>query len=765
MNATKTKTNIPLISGPYYKELLREMKIIGIIFAVLQFLLSFSFAFGNGVSFLLNSFSGGLTKYSFMLYYFFVAALNFLNGHVKRGSWDFRGSLPIAKKTMAATHIAVTLTFAAIIFAAHFLGVLMGELIIRLPGIHITQVPPAIGATALAILNDTLRGIVLYCGLMIIGSVTVSIFSIIVAALVVAVLPQLYITTASNFVSGGFSIAELLLPIGLRGREALSWVALVIEAAIVIVLGVIAYSYARAETFGKPARTNWIHIAIGVGLAAVVGLGVLNLGIMASGGTLFEILLEGSDYSGTGLTEIGPTIIAALILMFLAYFFYMWLTLHSFVKALKRLAFLPIAVALVASVALLAVIANKKLDRIDFREANIDHITIMDGTFENGAAENWDIIFNLDSGNNPRGSTGAEKIKLRDPQLIKLFSQYAEELKMGGESNSILGSYISSMLGYKDTVNAEITLKDGTTWSLPVGRSFVAATAAPYALKDKAYVEKFTDVSRFRGGRVFAPNYLGKEFADTLLDELAALSPEDRVEIFSDSLSDYPTIFEQVAYVSPVAGSEPDDESTVIYYPENTVNAIAVVTLVSPTYDNVAILNITDKLPKTKALYIRLANEHTRSLGKFDEVVARLENYDFTAVYGEIITDGTTNNFNIVPNTYEYDKEYEPPLYTEQMKQAAAILAAALKRELPEGQTEGITCIKLNEMGISAENKDGNSWREYKSIITSSDDFSIFVRLTPDEAEALDRIFMFSRYYDDEPVEIEPTETSYGNYM
>lgn len=731
MNETKLNNKVPLISGPYYKEILREMRTIGIVFAAIQLLFGLVGEIGGSAGVIFSAMTGGIIKRDIFIIYFLVAAMNFHKGHLSRGSWDFRGSLPVAKKTMAATHLLATLTYAAIIFFAHYVGVAIGEIIIRIPGIRISSIPPAFGASALSMIKNCLTGLLLYSGMMVLGSVIANMFSLIVAAFVIIELPGLLKNVIGSLSVGGSNLRAAFLPIGTRGHEAIDWIELVIGAVIVLILGVIAYSNARAETYGKPARKNWIHIAVGIGLAMVTGLGVLSIGLSQI------VRAIGSSFSETSGFETKDYIIicaVALILMLIVYTVYMWITLRSFKKACKRIAFLPIAAALMALVIPFAMLANAKWKKADFRASNIDYVTILDGTLENPDQDYMLLLY--DDYSAIRGRTGAERVKLNDPEMIKLVSEEAETVRKSMMTTSSIDNAIASMIiGMGYTPSIELTLKDGTTWTLPINRSFVATYVAPYALKNAEFTEKLAGMDRFKGARVFSD--LGREFDKTLLEELEALSPADRAQIFCSSTT-------AIAAVTEMTDGN-YNLGAVMDMLNNRGTVFGTVTIVSPTYDHSINVNITDKLPKTAALYVKLVNERTRNWKDFDELTRRLESGEFGSFSAMVTSANNSIGFLITP----HDKT-QNPAYIEKSLEAARILANAMKRDTDVRDTKHLVCLDMEQFTLGSGRPDDGESSYTNDIIRESK--QIFITLTDSELRLIEDVFFNGKWeqYPDE---------------
>lgn len=712
----KTSSRIPLLNGAYYKELLRELKVIGIIFAAVQLLFGFSGAFGSGVE--LFSLLIGQTNYrNILVLYFFVAGLHFFRAHIARSSWDFRGSLPIAKRTMFCSHLLATLTWAFVIIAANYVGALLGEGLKLIPVINAHALPAGFFTTAATLRRALFVGLMVYGGLILIASVVARAFSAILAIASALFVPPLYLSLASNVSKANFAVDQMLLPIGQRARSAVGLAALILGTLAVLALAYFAFSQSRAETFNKPARTAWIHVAIGLGFAMLLGLAVLNIG------SLIVYKWSGAE----NRTSMTGSVIAAAVVMLLGYFFYMWISGRKFKLALKRLMFLPIAVLLIASALLITAAMNARWERIDCRAENIDHITVPGSAFENSPGNDfydWDML-SLSSNGYSRGRSGAEKVELDDARLLRLMSEQFASCMDDDEMYGVLAQLIMPLVGSRmDYV--DVALKDGTVWTIPVDSGTLRYTVADYAFENEEYTKRFTDLERFRHGSVLLPVGLGREFTKTLFEELDALAPEERLAIFSGDRQyyDYGTI-----------EYEKDCE------PEELSLCVGKITLVSPTYDHAIVLNLTNKLPRTCKLYYELISRRTRSARGYDEFLDRLARVDYDIFEGTILltADGKVRQggFTFLPGDPGYDEPYR--VYA---RETSKLIGECLQANLP---VEGAPYVLGVNIRYFLAANDGNSFTGFSfGSSTSSfanDDAIVYVGV--DEATYNDLYYRF----------------------
>ncbi len=667
---------IPFISGPYYKESLRELKVLGIIAAAVQLLYGLSASFGNSgsaIATLVIGTAASAVKTVFQLY-FFIAAIIFVRSHISRNSWDFRGSIPIAKRTMFASFTAAVLTFAVIIFAANYAGALIGELIRLIPGCEAGGIPAGYGMSAVTLLTALLAGLCLYSGIVIIGSLVTKPFGVIIAVAAVLFLPSLYLSFAGMLKETNMSFGELFFPFPSGTKSVLVPALAALFAAVVTVLAYFAYANAQAETFNKPARAKWVHITLGLLLASVVGLLIL---VIVTAALWFVREMQYPD-SGPIMREPDfiSAMIAAAVIMVVVYVGYMWAGLKSFKKACGRLVYLPIALAFIASALLLAKGADAIQKKLDFSAENIKYVTVNDAVFANSESRAYiyDGIIPVDQS---RGSSGAQLVRLTDPDLIALVSDTAEKLKDDAWDGRLITQVVTRLMLGNEVGSIEFTLKDGRTFALPPEITWMSALTREHAFANEEYRARATDVSRFKNGFVFRPAGLDKEFARTLIEEIESLPPEDRIDIFTDP--------DQTSFETEMLYTGPSD-------------SLAKVLLVSPTYDHSVVLNLTSKLPRSRALYMKQLTDSAKKNPACQQLLSRLASSNYDYLYGEIILvkngSSKVSEFQFFPN----DADMEPA-YNEHARKMSALIGESFEKDMPIDSSDYVLGLRIRSAG------------------------------------------------------------------
>ncbi len=680
------KAKSPFFNGSYYKELLRELKVIGIVCAVIQLLYGFAGEFGGGNSGLLSMFtigSPGLVHNDCFMLFFYICGINFLSTHISRKNWDFRNSLPVSKRTMFTCHFAAVLTFAAIIFAANFLGAFIGE------GVRLiaksTSVPDGYGISAVSMLKTIVTGITAYCLLVIVGSVVNNIFSVLAVVAIYIGLPILFMLNAFVVSRHGVVSGALLFPLGVKGTALASTALLLIEMLVSVAVAYIAFGKSRVETFMKPARTKWIHILIGI-------LGAGCVGLMVSG--LQAHRLDYRSYAdGASVYEFTPwyvsVLVIGLIAMTLAYFVYMWITMKSFKKALASCVFAPLGFLVVAASVLTAVAADKKSEKLDFSAKNIEYVRIMDENFtKSGDYYNMlPFMGNVEySSSFYRGSSKAFDVKITDEYVInraaELISSHGYEFGSREQVFGVAGRFITNMGQYTRPI--EVTLKDGTKWTVAGGDP--RAITLKHLEDNEEYIEKLASLDRFKNGRVISPFGLGSELDKTLLEELASLSAADRAAILTGGRIQRASRDEQ----SDLKGIE---------------NLEIRLTLASPSYDQVATIRLNEKLPKTIKLYMKLMTERMKAHKDFSELISRLEAADF----GRINTTVMDLETGIFSSAYIYRGEpfFKNGAFDPKVKEFCALVAECLKADQPMEGAEHRMGITFDGFVLSEQRASG----------------------------------------------------------
>ena len=177
----------------------------------------------------------------------------------------------------------------------------------------------------------------------------------------------------------------------------------------------------------------------------------------------------------------------------------------------------------------------------------------------------------------------------------------------------------------------------------------------------------------------------------------------------------------------------------------NRGTVFGTVTIVSPTYDHSINVNITDKLPKTAALYVKLVNERTRNWKDFDELTRRLESGEFGSFSAMVTSANNSIGFLITP----HDKT-QNPAYIEKSLEAARILANAMKRDTDVRDTKHLVCLDMEQFTLGSGRPDDGESSYTNDIIKEPK--QIFITLTDSELRLIEDVFFNGKWeqYPDE---------------
>ena len=718
------KAKASFFSGSYYKELLRELRIFGIIFAVLQLICGLAGAGGRPLS--LGPMS--LLMYDVLgsnlnpqhtdvfLLYFFVCGLNFVSTHIWRKNWDFRNCLPIAKRTMFVCHLAAVLTWAVVIFAANYLGAFIGE------GIRLitsaTSVPDGFGMSAVSMLKAIVQGISIYSLFVIICSVTNRVFAQLAAVGVIIGLPILFNVLQAYQRANGIDTLELLLPIGIGGIIAFKTIFSVLLAIALTVIAYFAFGKSRVETYQKSARAAWINVLIGLGVAACVGI-ISTLIIYNTEGMLRLGRSEASYENPSWYYSIAY----ALIPMLIAYFVYMWITERSFVSALKKCAFLPLVLVVFGAATLIALAADKKWEKLDFSYENIECVRIRDEHFI-GTSHNGMLAYDGGFSGRVRGRSNAYSVKITDNTIRRLASEHAK-ISMY-EPGSISAALENYLLGILSPNRVEITLKDGTRWSISGGSDLSIDALAGC----EEYIEALASLDRFKGAKVIAPMNFGAELNKTLLEELAALEPAERAKLLTDNGGRPSGFYHDYTGI------------TLFEYDDNTWKSDYgyELTLVSPTYDHVAVIELGSSFPKTTELYMKLMNEKTRKHRDYEEFISTLKTAQFWDCHlsTSILKDGKmlSNSIGMDGVQFAGGINGDAAQYKQDVLDLCTFIAECIEQNAP---IEGADAVFGLGVGLFTPYVEGKEYWSYSRLFRGND-AKFFVGLDKQKAEKLEQL-------------------------
>lgn len=353
------KNRVPFFSKSYCREMLREFSTTGIVFASIEFVASMLSFFGITQN-LLSMLLFGANVYiqssavSYVSLFCFVAGFVFVVKHLVRSAWDFRGSIPVAKRTMLISAFTAMLAWAGICAAANILGAFVGSLVSTISNSSVLV--PSFAMVAEAIGESLLRGLMLFGGFVLVFSLSTRTFPTIVLAFVCLLLPNIACNALMNNTESAFTFTELLFPVSPAASTFLNCLVRVLCCAAVLIAAYFAFVNAQAETAGKPARTRWIHVLISIGFA-------LTASLMFTNDVFYPDVYSGSPQIAWNHL-IAPAIVGVVV-----YFGFSWITLRRFKSAVKRLMFFPAVLAGVAIVLLCSAAMTSASEKSKFAQA------------------------------------------------------------------------------------------------------------------------------------------------------------------------------------------------------------------------------------------------------------------------------------------------------------------------------------------------------------------------------------------------------------
>lgn len=629
------KNRVPFFSKSYCREMLREFSTTGIVFASIEFVASMLSFFGITQN-LLSMLLYGANVYiqssavSYVSLFCFVAGFVFVVKHLVRSAWDFRGSIPVAKRTMLISAFTAMLAWAGICAAANVLGAFVGSLVSTISNSSVLV--PSFAMVAEAIGESLLRGLMLFGGFVLVFSLSTRTFPTIVLAFVCLLLPNIAYNALMNNTESAFTFTELLFPVSPAASTFLNCLIRVLCCAAVLIAAYFAFVNAQAETAGKPARTRWIHVLISIGFA-------LTASLMFTNDVFYPDVYSGSPQIAWNHL-IAPAVIGVVV-----YFGFSWITLRSFKSAVKRLMFFPVVLAGVAIVLLCSAAMTRVSGKIEIRASNIEYVTVQGGLVPPSDA--YSLCW--------RGNKDSERMQLRDEMLF----DYCEQLSKNNfeyistytfaspESYAIepsalgFSSAISSVDIFDRSVTLAVKLKSGQTYYYPAFLDSCVFSSKNELLSLRSilsmntdYVESNVNLSRFENGKVALPHGLDASFHDTLMRELKALDSDKLLHQFGIGGEEKA---DPAELMNPWSFSESGEFGNDFQF--------AVLSDISGNYCRVVAVD--ENTPESLRMLISYENRKTEKKRGFNETLNALESGSFNIVGGSIsgLDDMFQSNF------------------------------------------------------------------------------------------------------------------------
>ncbi|MCH5279474.1 MAG: hypothetical protein J1E60_06755 [Christensenellaceae bacterium] len=588
---------VKLFDRAFMMEMFRALLPLGVVFAVLELLGAFNIvnlaSVTMGIQNTSSVYSGYITLYFALAGYIAAAKLR------KKHFSNLYGCIPLAKRTIWGSSLLAALMWGAVVVCAHIAGYALFWGVIAKGINSFSTVPPSHYEHILSLLRVILTGIAAYGAGYLFTSVTGGTVSLLVALFSTLLCLSFVESMLFTWSLPEFSLTALLLPVHPSMREIIDWIWGVLLAAGLLIASYFAFIRSRAESIGKPAGSKALHIAIGT----IIGLCAC---FIASTAQVSNLSLR-TDLNGTFDPFSVPfkTIIIPILIGLIVYGIYMCISRRSFKNGLRMLAFYPITIVVFVVTAFLSteVVGLDNSVVIDF--------DTLDCAFVAGNASElfadsayygyYDSDYGFLGGDNPLdevsckgiGADGEQYYELRDPRLLEtIVRAYKEGELYAYYENGLIDAAVYGWFGIDSQI--VVRLKDGRHYTLIFyPSSEMGMKLRSRILKDDGYVDMATDMTRFENAHIATPAVFdgrinGESLAETLLNELRALTPSERAKVF---------------------GMTAGDRYFVHY---------GSVFIASPMNKCMQLVYLTDLTPKSSALYMRLCNEYEREKGTFE---------------------------------------------------------------------------------------------------------------------------------------------------
>lgn len=307
----------------------------------------------------------------------------------------------------------------------------------------------------------------------------------------------------------------------------------------------------------------------------------------------------------------------------------MWISGRSFKKAFVSLKYLPISLLAVCVVVLLNYGLRKAYENVDFSADNIAYYTVPKYVYTPEEQDWYDDSFEINlfpmiytdysQDRYGKGVSGEDEIRFTDKNIIKEISKYLRHGK-----NSAIVNFRND-----GEPSIYVTLKDGRTYAVNIPKDDDSYEDIRYDFNARAneeYRKVMHDIERFKDGHFVLENKRVNALYDTFMEELSALSVEEREKLF-----DLSTVYNigipmgaEIAAPNTVSGgAENMIPIGVEYIPYARVLFIA---NRSNSLIRGVILN--ESTPKTLEAYLKLSNELNAKDEKFDKALKFLEDED-----------------------------------------------------------------------------------------------------------------------------------------
>lgn len=533
-------------------------------------------------------------------------------------------SIPVSRDSIWTAHLLTGIIYSLMIMAASTIGMLLGELT---GAISVGQSIGSYGYSALEYLAGLcmimLEGLLDFAFIGVAFSITGKVFAGIVTAGIgsfgIGILFSSLIGTGTNM----YSVGNIIFPFSAAARTAAVWVVFIVIVLLLLLLFRKMFLTIRTESYSHAFRNKRIQTIVGLILAFSI--------LCTIAYTIADV--EASGEIMNYRDDIVSAVIATIVTCLIVYFIFMWISGRSFKKAAVSLKYLPISLLAVCIVVPLNIGVRKAYKNVDFSADNIAYYTIPNYNlvteepdwYGNSIEFSLSPTFYTDYSQDRygKGVSGEDEVRFTDQKMINGISKY---LKSG--RNSV------DSVGFHGQPSIYVTLKNGKTYAVDIAWDAIDKDIRYdiNARQNEEYRNAMYDIERFKGGHFVLENKRANALYDTFIEELSALTIEEREKLFNLSSIYYldPAMAEITAPeiigdgVDTSNGDYGDFQMEIIEERKTTPYA-RVLFIANGSNSLIRGVILNESTPKTLEAYLKLSNELNAKDERIDKALKFLE--------------------------------------------------------------------------------------------------------------------------------------------
>lgn len=530
-------------------------------------------------------------------------------------------SIPVSRDSIWTAHLLTGIIYSLMIMAASTIGMLLGELT---GAISVGQSIGSYGYSALEYLAGLcmimLEGLLDFAFIGVAFSITGKVFAGIVTAGIgsfgIGILFSSLIGTGTNM----YSVGNIIFPFSAAARTAAVWVVFIVIVLLLLLLFRKMFLTIRTESYSHAFRNKRIQTIVGLILAFSI--------LCTIAYTIADV--EASGEIMNYRDDIVSAVIATIVTCLIVYFIFMWISGRSFKKAAVSLKYLPISLLAVCIVVPLGMGVRKAYKNVDFSADNIAYYTIPNYTlvteepdwYGNSIEFSLSPTFYTDYSQDRygKGVSGEDEVRFTDQKMINGISKY---LKSG--RNSV------DSVGFHGQPSIYVTLKNGKTYAVDIAWDAIDKDIRYdiNARQNEEYRNAMYDIERFKGGHFVLENKRANALYDTFIEELSALTIEEREKLFNLSSIYYldPAMAEITApeIIGDGVDTVGDGADGDVLKEQNSTPYARVLLIANGSNSLIRGVILNESTPKTLEAYLKLSNELNAKDERIDKALEFLE--------------------------------------------------------------------------------------------------------------------------------------------